>query len=72
MQAVLDKDHAKAAAILDELIHDPTPGWDFPERAALLRELREAHKKTDALCAETLKPAVFRHAFLVLQRQCGK
>ena len=39
IDAELDGDHVKAAAILREVIEEPTEHMDFPERAALLREL---------------------------------
>jgi hypothetical protein len=58
--------------ILAELVADPSATWDYPERAALLRNLRALHRKKDAaaLCADTLRPAVYRTAFLVLRRLC--
>ncbi len=66
---------AEAATIWAELVADPTFEWNYPERAALARDLaalgptRERERR--ALCADTLRPAVFRPAWLVLRRACG-
>ena len=70
--AELTGDRAKAATILGELVADPTFSWDYPERAALLRNLRALGRtaEADALCGETLEPAVFRLAYTALRRAC--
>ncbi len=72
MEAELAGDHERAAAILTELVGDPISFWDYPERAALIRNLRALgkHKAVAALCADTLQPAVFRLAFLVVRHDC--
>lgn len=65
-------DHAKAAALLAEIVHNPTFTWDYPERAALLRNLRAVDDKPAiaALCKDTLEPAIYHHAFVVLRALC--
>jgi predicted Ser/Thr protein kinase/tetratricopeptide (TPR) repeat protein len=67
--AELRGDHDAAAAILEELVASPSFTWDYPERAALLRNLHDK-AKAQALCADSLKPAVFRPAYLVLRERC--
>jgi predicted Ser/Thr protein kinase/Tfp pilus assembly protein PilF len=70
--AELAKDNAKAASILAELVADPSFFWDYPERAALARNLRALHRRSDltALCSDTLHPALFRAAMLAFRRIC--
>ena len=70
--AELAHDHGKAAAILAELVADPTFTWDYPERAALIRNLRALKRSKDvaALCADTVHPAIYRTALPVLRRLC--
>jgi predicted Ser/Thr protein kinase/tetratricopeptide (TPR) repeat protein len=68
--AELRGDRTEAAAILEELVKSPSFTWDYPERAALLRNVDTA--KAQALCADSLKPAVFRPAYLVLRERCRK
>ena len=70
--AELAHDDAKAAAILGELVANPSFGWDYPERAALIRDLRALGRKKDAaaICADTLQPAVYRQALPVLRAAC--
>jgi predicted Ser/Thr protein kinase/tetratricopeptide (TPR) repeat protein len=72
IEAELAGDHRRAAALLAALVADPTPNWDYPERAALLRNLRALGrwKEAKALCADTLRPAVFRYAFLPMKKLC--
>ncbi len=72
--AELAGDHARAAAILGELVADPTFAWDYPERAALLRNLRALHRAKDAaaLCSDTMKPAIFHTAYLAMRHACKK
>jgi hypothetical protein len=67
--AELRGDHTQAATILEELVASPSFTWDYPERAALLRNLHDK-AKIQALCADSLKPAVFRAAYLVLRERC--
>ena len=71
--ADLAGDHARAAELLGELVADPTFSWDYPERAALVRNLREAGRPREAaaVCTDTLHPALFHTAFLVLRRTCS-
>ncbi|HEX4453118.1 MAG TPA: protein kinase [Kofleriaceae bacterium] len=71
--AELAGDHSKAAAILGELVANPSFAWDYPERAALIRELRARGRKHDAaaVCADTLQPAVYRQALPVLRAECN-
>jgi predicted membrane protein len=70
--AELANDRAKAASIFTELVADPTFFWDYPERAALARNLRALHRLREltALCADTLHPALFRPAMLAFRRIC--
>jgi hypothetical protein len=70
--AELSHDRAGAAKILRGLVDDPTFTWDYPERAALVRNLLALGRRKDAaaLCADTLHPAVFRAAQVVMQRTC--
>jgi tetratricopeptide (TPR) repeat protein/predicted Ser/Thr protein kinase len=70
--AELAKDRAGAAKILRGLVDDPTFSWDYPERAALVRNLIALGRRRDAaaVCADTLRPAVFRAAQVVMQRTC--
>jgi serine/threonine-protein kinase len=72
--AELAGNHAKAAALLRDLVGNPTFQWDYPERAALIRNLRALHdsKHVEEVCADTLHPAVFRVAYLVLRGMCRK
>ncbi len=71
-EAEIAGDHVKAAAILTKVVHNPTYTWDYPERAALLRNLRITRDKAaiSALCKDTLEPAIYHHAFVVLKSQC--
>ncbi len=70
--AELADDHGKAVAILAKLVADPTFTWDYPERAALIRNLRALERSKDvaALCADTVHPAIYRTALPVLRRLC--
>jgi predicted Ser/Thr protein kinase/tetratricopeptide (TPR) repeat protein len=72
--AELAGNRRRAVAILQALIDDPTFFWDYPERAALARNLRALGRRRELaeLCAQTLKPAVFRVAFLALRRVCRR
>lgn len=71
IEAELRGDHAHAADQLAEIVRSPSFTWDYPERAALLRNLQDK-KKIAALCADTLRPAVFRPAWLVIRAKCRK
>ncbi|HEY1814744.1 MAG TPA: protein kinase [Kofleriaceae bacterium] len=72
--AVLAKDHVKAAAILGKLVADPSFEWDYPERAQLLHELRALGRRgaIATLCADSTHPALFRPAALALRQQCSR
>jgi len=72
--AELAGDRATAAAILGELVADPTATWDYPERAALLRNLRALHRDAaiTALCDDTRRPPIYRSAFIVLRGACAR
>jgi hypothetical protein len=72
LAAEMKGDRAHAVSVLNALVADPTPGWDYAERAALLRNLRALgrDKEARALCADTLSPPIFRPAFLTLREQC--
>ena len=71
--AELAGDRAAAARQLQALVDDPTFTFDYPERAALLRDLAALHdrKRFAAVCADTLRPAIVRPALLVLQHRCA-
>ncbi len=73
-EAEIAGDHAQAATLLADLVHNPTFTWDYPERAALIRNLEASNRKPelDALCEDTLEPAIFRQAFLVVRSLCGR
>ena len=72
IEASLRGDHAAAAVGLQEQVSDPTFTFDFPERAALVRELTTLRRPKDvaALCADTLQPPIVRPAFIVVRAQC--
>ena len=72
IEASLRGDHAAAASGLQQQVADPTFTFDFPERAALLRELTALHRPKDiaALCADTLQPPIVRPAFVVVRARC--
>jgi tetratricopeptide (TPR) repeat protein len=73
IDAELNGDRRRAADLLSKLVADPTSSWDYPERVALLRNLRALRRDKDAraLCDDTLHPAVFTWAYLPTRRQCG-
>ncbi|MBA2544010.1 MAG: hypothetical protein H0V17_30485, partial [Deltaproteobacteria bacterium] len=74
-EAEIAGDHAKAAALLLELVANPSPTWDYPERAMLIRNLRAIPKRDDEvakICNDTLEPAMYRHAFPVVRATCRK
>ncbi|HEY4055559.1 MAG TPA: hypothetical protein VGM39_03085, partial [Kofleriaceae bacterium] len=66
----LDGDHAAAATKLQALIDDPTFSFDYPERAALLRELGASSDKVAAACGELVAPPIVRPAMLALRATC--
>jgi hypothetical protein len=72
IDAEMRGDRAAAVELLEAIVHDPSPFWDFPERIALLRNLRALHRDHDAadLCDDTLRPAIFQMAFLPARRVC--
>jgi hypothetical protein len=65
-------DHASAASLLVGLIGNPTYSWDYAERATLIRNLKAVRNKKAlaTVCADTLEPAIYRHAFMPLRRAC--
>jgi len=73
-RAELAGKRAEAVAILTDVVGDPTFFWDYPERAALIRNLRALHKTKEAaaVCTATLSPALYRTAYLVLRHTCGR
>jgi predicted Ser/Thr protein kinase/tetratricopeptide (TPR) repeat protein len=73
IRAELAGDHATAAAVLEQLVGDPSAEWDFPERVALLRNLRKLRRARDAatLCKDLGAPAVFRFAYIVARAACS-
>jgi len=72
MEAELAGDRGRATELLAKLVADPSPYWDYPERAALLRNLRALGRTREAkaLCADTLRPAIFRYAVLAMKLAC--
>ncbi|MBA3454065.1 MAG: hypothetical protein H0T42_13305, partial [Deltaproteobacteria bacterium] len=70
--AELDGDFAKAADLFTQLVDDPTFSWDYPERAALIRNLRALKRTKDLadVCTDTLRPAVVRPALLAIRPAC--
>ena len=74
IEAGLGGDHVAAAKRLRTLIDDPTFSFDYPERAALLRELLSIPRDADAvpLCAELDAPPIVRPAFLALRAACQR
>jgi len=72
VEAELDGNRARAVELLGALVADPSPYWDFPERAALLRNLRALGRTAEAtaLCTDTMRPALFRYAVLAMKRAC--
>jgi hypothetical protein len=70
-EAELHGDRARAAELYGKLVASPSFSWDYPERAALLRNLKDP-KQIAAVCADTLRPAVFRPAWLVIRAHCRK
>ena len=74
MEAEMTGDRRRAAQLLGTLVADPTASWDYPERVALLRNLRALGRDKDAraLCDDTLRPAIFTWAYLPARRQCER
>jgi tetratricopeptide (TPR) repeat protein len=73
IDAELSGDRARAAEILRAIIDDPSPSWDYPERMALLRNLRALHRDREAreLCEDTMRPAIFEWSYLAARRACA-
>ena len=71
--AELTGDHERASRLLAEIVAAPSFTWDYPERAALLRNLRARHDaaKIEALCADTARPACSPAFLVVLARAAG-
>jgi len=72
IEAEMTGDRRRAAELLGTLVADPTASWDYPERVALLRNLRALGRDKEArtLCNDTLHPAIFTWAYLPARRQC--
>jgi hypothetical protein len=72
IEAEMSGDREKAVKLLDKLVKDPSPYWDYPERVALLRNLRALRrtKEAKALCDDTLRPAIFQWSILPARRAC--
>jgi hypothetical protein len=72
IEAEMTGDRGKAVELLQALVRDPSPFWDYPERVALLRNLRALHRdqEASALCEDTMQPAEFQLAFLPTRRVC--
>ena len=59
----MNGDRARAAVLFKQLVDDPPPSWNYPERVALLRNLRALH---------TLRPALLGFAFLPTRKLCRR
>jgi len=72
IDAELAGDRAKAAAQLATVVDDPAFFWDLPERVALIRNLRALGRTQELklLCARSLRPPVFRIAWLQVRAAC--
>ncbi|HEU0034387.1 MAG TPA: serine/threonine-protein kinase [Kofleriaceae bacterium] len=72
MEAEVAGDHRRAIEILRGLVDDPATFWDYPERAALIRNLRAIGDVAGAraVCEQLRQPAVFRWAWIPLHRIC--
>jgi tRNA A-37 threonylcarbamoyl transferase component Bud32/tetratricopeptide (TPR) repeat protein len=72
IEAELAGDHARAIEILTPIVAEPTSGWEYPERGALIRNLVAARRMPElrAACAALRNPAIFRYAWLPLARTC--
>ena len=70
--ALIDGDANQGITRLAKLIADPSSSWDYPERALLVRELRARGRiaEATAVCADTLRPAVYRTAVIAMRRVC--
>jgi hypothetical protein len=72
IEAEMSGDRSKAVTLLQSIVNDPSPYWEYPERMALLRNLRALHRtrEAQALCDDTTKPALFQPAYLPARRVC--
>jgi predicted Ser/Thr protein kinase/tetratricopeptide (TPR) repeat protein len=70
--AELAGDHARAVEILERLVANPSTNWDYPERAALFRNLRALGRaeRIRTLCEDLRAPKVFRYAWIPLRAGC--
>ncbi|HEU0030364.1 MAG TPA: serine/threonine-protein kinase [Kofleriaceae bacterium] len=74
VETALAGDRARAAVLLGELVDDPGPAWDYPERVALVRWLSALGRDRDVRtrCAAIERPAVFRLAWLPAREMCRR
>jgi len=72
IEAELAGDRATAARVLREQLDDPTDTWDYPERAALARNLIALGDKAGlaTLCDDASHPPVFAYAWIAVMRTC--
>ncbi len=72
--AELAGDRESAVTTMHAIVADPSANFDYPERAALLRELLAVKRTDDAkqLCEDTARPPRFRFAFLVVRGACRR
>ncbi len=72
MRAELAGDRKQAAALLTELVADPSDTFDIGERIALVRNLRALgdERGVRAQCKEIERPPVFRFDFVLARATC--
>ena len=72
--AKIDGRVSDAVTTLQAIVADPSSTWDYPERAELVRDLRTLRRDKDAraVCADTLRPAMYRVALAALRRLCQR
>ncbi len=74
IEAELSGDRATAARLLSKLVADPSDSYDYPERAALARNLIALGRSDElaALCQDLEHPPVFAFAWLPLAHTCDR
>jgi hypothetical protein len=74
IEAELAGDHARAIELLRPLVRDPSAGWEYGERAALIRNLAAAKRTTELAdeCKILTRPPIFRPAWIPLTRICKR